>query len=95
MTTLSATEVKNRFGAVLREVNRTGNPIVVERDGRPVAVILSMQAYEETQRDASTRQPDQLELARSAFGMWGQRDDVDDDWLERTRQHWQSDWADG
>lgn len=44
--TVSATDAKNRFGGVLREVTQTDEPIVVERDGKPVAVILSMSAYQ-------------------------------------------------
>ena len=47
----SATEVKNRFGKVLREAARYGEPIVVNRDGKPVAVIMSIEAYERTQKN--------------------------------------------
>jgi prevent-host-death family protein len=47
---LPATEVKNRFGRVLREVAKSGGPIYVERDGKPVAVILSVHEYERTKR---------------------------------------------
>ena len=42
--TVSATNATNRFGGVLREVNQTDEPIVVEKDGKPVAVILSIEA---------------------------------------------------
>ena len=35
--TLYATETKNRFGAVLRKLSRTGGPVLIERAGRPVA----------------------------------------------------------
>jgi prevent-host-death family protein len=94
MHTLSATEVKNRFGAVLREIARTGGPILVERDGRPVAVILSLRVYEETRRRASPPTESQAALARSAFGMWAGREDIDDAWLERGRQRWRSEWPD-
>jgi prevent-host-death family protein len=91
--TVSATEVKNRFGAVLRDVARAGGPILVERDGRPVAVILSIEAYEETCRVPPPPAPERLELARSAFGMWAGREDIDDRWLEAGRR-WHSEWAD-
>lgn len=94
MRTLSATEVKNRFGAVLREVARTGGPILVERDGHPVAVILSARTYEETCRQPLPSAADQVELARAAFGMWGGREDIDDEWLERSRGRWRSEWPD-
>ncbi|MFQ6014955.1 MAG: type II toxin-antitoxin system Phd/YefM family antitoxin [Anaerolineae bacterium] len=92
--TLSATEVKNRFGAVLREVTRTGGPILVERDGRPVAVILSVRAYEETCRAPLLPAADRIALARAAFGMWAGREDIDDEWLEHGRRRWRSEWPD-
>ena len=90
---LPATEVKNRFGRVLREVGRTGGPIIVERDGEPVAVILSVEAYERLAPPAGARQ--RRELALAGFGMWADRPDIDDDWLERSRQQWRSAWNDG
>ena len=46
MRAVSATEAKNRFGAVLREVSCIGGPILIQRAGRPVAVMLSVRAYE-------------------------------------------------
>jgi hypothetical protein len=33
-----------------------------------------------------------LELARKAFGMWAEREDIDDEWLARIRQPWNSAW---
>jgi prevent-host-death family protein len=92
--TLSATEVKNRFGAVLREVVRTGRPILVERDGHPTAVILSVSTYERTCRESLSPAADQIELARAAFGMWAGHEDIDEEWLERSRRRWRSDWPD-
>lgn len=91
---LSATEAKNRFGSVLREVVRTGGPILVERDGHPVAVILSVRAYEETCRLPLLHGLNRTELARAAFGMWAEREDINDEWLERGRQRWRSVWPD-
>ncbi len=92
--TFSATEAKNRFGAVLREAARTGGPIFIERDGRPAAVILSLRTYEETCRASASPAADQVELARAAFGMWGGREDIDEEWLARGRRRWQSEWPD-
>ena len=91
--TLPATEVKNRFGRVLREVARTGGPIVVERDGRPVAVILSVEKFERLQPPKETSR--RRVLAEEAFGMWSERTDIDDEWLKRGRERWQSEWASG
>ena len=89
---LSATEAKNRFGALLREVARTDGPVFVERDGRAVAVILSVRAYEATCRAGSLPVTEQAEFARTAFGMWVERKDIDDGWLARGRTRWLSEW---
>jgi prevent-host-death family protein len=85
----SATEVKNRFGKVLREAAQFGEPIVVERDGKPVAVIMSIEAYERTRQ----KMPEAVESMDDVFGMWANREDIDEDWLENGRSRWQSDWS--
>lgn len=87
---LPATEVKNRFGRVLREVSQTGGPIVVERDGKPVAIILSMSEYERMQR----QMPAAAALPVAAFGLWAARNDIDDEWLANGRNQWESAWSD-
>lgn len=93
LRTFSATEVKNRFGRVLRELAITGGPVVVEKDNKPVAVILSFEEYNR----AFARQPftvAQEQAAQSSFGMWIDRPEVDDAWLADGRARWQSDWQD-
>jgi prevent-host-death family protein len=90
---LPATEVKNRFGRVLREISQTGGPIIVERDGKPVAVILSVGEYERIQPRADLS-PNKLELLESTFGLWTDRADIDDNWLVDGRSQWKSSWTD-
>ncbi|MCP4427038.1 MAG: type II toxin-antitoxin system Phd/YefM family antitoxin [Chloroflexi bacterium] len=90
--TLPATEAKNRFGRVLREVSQTGGPLIVERDGKPVAVILSIDEYERLQ--PQTILSAEQNLASQAFGLWARRDDIDEDWLSDGRSRWQSAWVD-
>lgn len=90
---LPATEVKNRFGRVLREVAKSGGPICIERDGKSVAVILSVREYERTRRVKVS--PQKAELMRSVFGMWSSRNDINDDWLKEGRSRWESDWKNG
>jgi prevent-host-death family protein len=89
---LPATEVKNRFGRVLRQIAKTGGPIIVERDGKPVAVILSMSEYQRMQPQAI---PDdkQRDLLKEAFGLWSQRTEIDEEWLADGRSRWESTWA--
>jgi prevent-host-death family protein len=94
LRTLPATEAKNRFGRVLREVARSGGPIFIERDGRPVAVILSVREYERSRRRPAPP-PDKLMPLRSAFGMWSHRADITDDWVFRGRIRWASEWLHG
>ena len=88
--TISATEAKNRFGAVLREVKKTGGPIMVQKDGKTVAIIMSVNEYEIVQKNKVIKEPAPLELA--AFGMWADRDDMDETWLEEGRAQWRSSW---
>ena len=90
---LPATEVKNRFGRVLREVARSGGPIYVERDGKPVAVIVSVREYERAKRIKLS--PAKIEILRGAFGMWAKRTDITDNWLAEGRAKWESDWNNG
>ena len=44
MKTVSATEIKNRLGQYLARV--AVEPVAVEKNGRPVAVLLSFEEYE-------------------------------------------------
>ena len=91
--TLPATEVKNRFGHVLREISQTGGPIIVERDGKPVAVILSLGEYIRLQPQVAPHSG-QIELLKATFGLWVGRSDINEDWLADGRSHWESRWAD-
>ena len=43
METLTATDVKNRFGDYLLKVQQ--EPIAIEKNGKPVAVTISMKEY--------------------------------------------------
>lgn len=44
MKTVPATEAKNRFGAILDDAQR--EPVVIQRQERDIAVVLSMADYE-------------------------------------------------
>ena len=45
MNTFTATDAKNRFGELLEAVHR--EPIEIDKKGRPVAVMLSSDTYQE------------------------------------------------
>jgi prevent-host-death family protein len=91
LRTLPATEVKNRLGRVLREVAKSGGPIYVERDGKPVAVILSVSEFERTRRGAALSGEKTMFL-EEAFGMWRGRAEVGEDWVTEGRSRWDSAW---
>jgi antitoxin Phd len=48
MKTVSSTEIKNRLGQYLESA--IGEPVVVEKAGRPVAVVLSYAEYQRLTR---------------------------------------------
>jgi antitoxin YefM len=67
MTTMSLADAKARLSAVLDEVRDTHDRVVITRNGRPEAVIMSvsdLEALEETLDLLST--PDALEEIRAA-----------------------------
>ncbi len=45
-TTITATEARVHFGAVLRRVAEDGEIFIVTKNGKPVAVILPIKEYE-------------------------------------------------
>jgi len=51
-TTFTAKEAKNNFGRLLDEARQS--PVTVKKNGRPVAVVISIEEYKEfeVQRDA-------------------------------------------
>lgn len=50
--TVSATEARVHFGELLQKVESDGGPVIVEKGGKPVAVILSTRRYEEMTRES-------------------------------------------
>lgn len=88
---IPATEVKNRFGRVLRQVMQSDDPIIIERDGKPVAVLISIAAWQALQPSSNVA-VDDTALLDSAFGLWANRPDIDEDWLAEGRTNWESNW---
>ena len=65
MTALAATEAKNHFGRLLDNAQR--EPVTIEKQGRPVAVVLSKYDYDRIQ----TELQDLRSEAETAFLMHG------------------------
>ena len=47
MQTTNALEVRRSLGKVLRRLSRGGEPIVVERNGKPAAILISVSDFRE------------------------------------------------
>jgi prevent-host-death family protein len=48
MRTMSAKDAKNRFGELLMDAQR--EPVVIEKNGKPVAVVRSYEEWQEIER---------------------------------------------
>ncbi len=60
--TVSATEARVHFGEMLRAVSEDGETYVVERGGKPQAIVISPDAYSEL--TGGRQHPDWMELLR-------------------------------
>jgi prevent-host-death family protein len=74
---VSATEARIHFGEVMREAVETGEPVIVERDGTPHVVVLSIGEYDRLLK-AQRRQEDWRALldearARAQADLGGRR----------------------
>ena len=71
---LPATEAKVHFGELARDVEDTGEAVLVERNGRPVVVILSIDEYRRLQRKPATQDwRTALQASQAAFRPFKER----------------------
>lgn len=82
---IGTTELRQRLTDVIQAVKEEKVAYVVETFGRPQVVIISLKVYRRL-KDATLAGPATTELAQDAFGMWGNRDEIDDDWLKHSRE---------
>ena len=75
MRTVNALEIRNHLGAVLDDLERTGEPIILSKGRRPRAVIISMEDFNRrfVDRQTEDRQMQLLErvMAARALGVPG------------------------
>jgi prevent-host-death family protein len=88
---IGATELRQKLTDVIQSVREQNAAYIVETFGRPQVVIIGLDEYRRLQAFRRTALGEKTELARSAFGMWAERDDIDEDWLARQRR-WVSAW---
>ncbi len=87
---IGTTELRQRLTDVIQAVKEEKVAYVVETFGRPQVIIVEVEAYRRLQ-SLKPQRAAMVGLARSAFGMWAGREDIDDEWLGRSRQ-WYSTW---
>lgn len=70
-------DLDNRASEVVEQVSSTGRPVVLTREGRGVAVLLSVEAFEELQSSS-----ERLALQRAVDE--AERDLAEGNWVEHT-----------
>lgn len=73
---VDADDAPARMAALVDELARDGAPIVLERQGTPVAVLVSVEQFERPQAGGASEVP---VGALGALGLWG---DVGDDLID-------------
>jgi prevent-host-death family protein len=70
MRTVNALEIRNKLGAVLDDLERTGEPVMVSKGRRPRAVLISVQDYQRRFIDRQTedKRRQLLDRVRAARG---------------------------
>ena len=59
-STIKATDVHRRFGQLLKRVYNSDEHLIVEREGYPVAVIMSYQEYDQYRRELAHKRFEEL-----------------------------------
>jgi len=74
MTRISASEAKTHFGALMDKAQK--EPVTIEKQGRPVAVVISFEEYQEQYGNAPSQQDKEQALA--FLNTWSKRPAVKD-----------------
>lgn len=68
MNILPASEVRGRFAALLRELQKAGRPCFITKNGRAVAALMPMVAYEQLMSDLEDRLDERDETLAAEIG---------------------------
>ncbi len=83
MRTVSAIDAKNRFGQLLEAAQR--EPVTVTKQGRPAAVVLSVEDYERMRGAANARLLESVRRMQEEAAAAGLTEDVLDELLTDER----------
>lgn len=64
MRTVNALDIRNHLGAVLDDIERTGEPVIVSKGRRPRAVLISVEDFQRRFVDRQTEERRQQLVAR-------------------------------
>jgi prevent-host-death family protein len=79
-STMSATQARIHFGEVIKRTYVSQEPVVVEKDGIPVVVILSFPYYEQMLREVK---PARFERLSRMAGLEAERQGLTEEQLEQ------------
>jgi prevent-host-death family protein len=74
---LSALKARQNLGQIMNEVALRGDDYIIERAGRPLVAVISMEKYQALQRDRE-------DLGTSISGLWAKMKGEDPAVVERT-----------
>ncbi len=63
LKTIPATQARIHFGELLKRVYKGGEHLTIEKDGLPIATLLSHAEYEQLRRSAALRELEELNRA--------------------------------
>lgn len=78
--TISAGEARKRLGELLESVYYRGDEIIIERAGKPMAVVVPSSRYEAFERSQQRARDEMMELIRKN---WEHNKDVPSEVIER------------
>ena len=84
----SLTELKRQASDVVDQAQRTGRPVVLTRHGRGVAVLMSIEAYEEL--EATSRRAELQAAVNDARREYERGDYVEGDHVNAVLRSWET-----
>jgi prevent-host-death family protein len=64
MKTVNALKLRQQLGSVLKELQASGRPVLIERNSRPAAVLISLEDYQKrfVDREADDKRREMIEV---------------------------------
>jgi prevent-host-death family protein len=64
MKTVNALRLRQQLGSVLKELQASGRPVLIERNSRPAAVLISLEDYQKrfVDREADDKRREMIEV---------------------------------